>query len=132
MKATTTVFGLALALSGSAQADMVMSGCAIQHKAGNGGNAFTIFWSGVPAASTSTICGHFDEDLTGITTSQKIQKLGDKCSTDNAGGMSTVVTLNKQSCLTQANAIIEAARKALGTGGTFDDTNTCNFAVSNC
>jgi hypothetical protein len=132
MRITATGFGMAMALARFAQADMAMSGCSIQHKSGNGGNAFTIFWSGIPAASTSTICGHFDKDLGGIASSQGIQKLGDDCQTDSTGGMSTVVTLNKQSCQTQANAIIQAARQALGSGGTFNDVNTCNFAVSNC
>ena len=132
MKFSSTSVTIVAALSSSAAA-MQMSGCTISHNSGDGGNQFTVYWNGVPSQSQSTICGHFSNDLYSKAAGSGVQVKGSvACATRAGNNMDTILTLNKQSCQTQANVIVQAMQQALGSAGTLGSGNSCNFASSGC
>lgn len=126
---TTFLIPIAGLASTTTATSMTLGTCAISHTAI--GNQFTMQWSNVPLRSQSSLCGHF-ADAVGALAGQIVVK-GITCSTDDAGNMATVVTLDKTSCVNQANEIGQAMSQALGSGGTLSyDTGKCNFASSKC
>jgi hypothetical protein len=129
MHFTATTLAAVLALTSSTSA-MFMSSCAIIHLNGNGGNEFTMNWASVPGSATGNICGKFDDALKSLASGAKIERKGNQCHTDNNGGMSTTVTLNKRDCQLQGSIIVSAMSQGLGGRGDFDPSTRCSF--SNC
>lgn len=106
---------------------MSMTSCSISHNSGNGGNQFTMSWSGVPSISQSTICGHFSSDVSGLISSNGMQQIGSvSCLTDGSN-MTTQLTINKQPCSSEANVIVEAMQEALGSAGSLGSGTVCTF-----
>lgn len=124
-----------LAASGLVLADLSSVSCGVSHNSGNGGNQFSITWTGLPGDAEPTICGTFAKQVSSDASGANVQlKGGVTCRTDGAGqpGMFTQLTLNKQSCQVQLALINTAMSEAIGalSGGTNVDAATCD--LSNC
>jgi len=85
-------------------------------------------WDGVPEGSSSSICGSFADEISGQILANSMTMIGDtSCSTDGSD-MSTQVTINKQSCTSQASAIVAAMQLSLGDSGSLGDGTDCDFS----
>jgi hypothetical protein len=87
-------------------------------------------WASVPGSATGNICGKFDDALKSLARGAKIEHKGNQCDTDNNGGMSTTVTLNKRDCQLPGSIIVSAMSQGLGGKGDSDPSTRCSF--SNC
>lgn len=127
MKITATSLAMVIAFCHSSTA-MLMSECSISHNSGDGGNQFLMHWQQVPSESQSTICGHFNEDLGTLVWFAGTDIKGSVSCSTSGSDMVTTLTLDKQSCESQANLIVEAMQEALGSAGTLANSNTCDFS----
>ncbi|TAQ88586.1 hypothetical protein B7494_g3095 [Chlorociboria aeruginascens] len=109
----TVITGTSATLSGTS--------CSVSHNAGNGGNQFSITWTGVPPSSEPSICGEFSDEISSIADDREIEQKGSvSCRTDGEDqpNVYTTLTLNKSSCTAQLEAISDAMSAALGVDST--------------
>lgn len=111
------VGGIVATFATFTSASMHLTGCSVSHNSGNGGNQFSMSWDAVPSQSRSSLCGSFANRLRNFAQGSGMQVKGDiECST-NGASMFTRVTLNKHSCLEEADIIGQAMANALGNSG---------------
>jgi len=108
MKFSAAPYLIALSLSATVGAAMEMDACGVTHNAGAGGNQFSMSWVDVPSQSSTTVCGHFNDQLRSRLSDAGMKIRGSiTCATDGQSQtMITQLTLDKQSCVSQAALII--------------------------
>lgn len=123
---TSNVAAAALLSASLAAADLDLTACSVSHNSGNGGNQFTMTWDGTPSQSQSTICGHFSDQVQAFILANGMQLKGSVSCSTSGSTISTQLTINKQSCIAEADVIGQAMASAIGSA------TTVNFDGSLC
>lgn len=123
---TSNVAAAALLSASFVTADLDLTGCSVSHNSGNGGNQFTMSWDGTPSQSQSTICGHFSDQVQALISANGMQLKGSVSCSTSGSSIVTQLTINKQSCVAEADVIGQAMTVAIGSA------TTVNFDGSLC
>ncbi|KAI5468006.1 hypothetical protein BGZ63DRAFT_419656 [Mariannaea sp. PMI_226] len=114
-----------LATSVVAQAEGVY--CKVSHE--SNGNTFKIGIFDVPSISTSTICGHFNDQLTSDSGRNNVNIANSlQCETPTSSYMDFSVTLDKQPPQAQLEVIVGALTEAFGSQGVNFDRTLCDLS----
>jgi hypothetical protein len=123
---TSNVAAAALLLASFAAAELDLTGCSVSHNSGNGGNQFTMSWDGTPSQSQSTVCGHFADEVGALIPANGMELKGSVSCSTSGSSIVTQLTINKQSCIEEADVIAQAMTLAIGSA------TTVNFDGSLC